>query len=70
MPTINYGKVVETGGNPVVRIVVAAVVLVMLMILFFSSVVTVRTGQVAVLTLFGRVKIQGPLAVTATVCSK
>lgn len=55
MPTFNYGKVVDTGGNPVLRIVVAAVVLVMLLILFFSSVVTVRTGQVAVLTLFGKV---------------
>ncbi|MDP9262888.1 MAG: prohibitin family protein [Acidobacteriota bacterium] len=55
MTTINYGKVVDTGGNPVVRIVVAAVVLVLLMILVFSSVTTVRTGHVAVLTLFGRV---------------
>jgi regulator of protease activity HflC (stomatin/prohibitin superfamily) len=55
MPTFNYPKVVETGGNPLVRIAIAAVVLVMLIILFFSSVVTVRTGQVAVLTLFGRV---------------
>jgi regulator of protease activity HflC (stomatin/prohibitin superfamily) len=55
MPTFNYPKVVETGGNPVVRIVVAAVALLMLIIVFFSSVVTVRTGHVAVLTLFGRV---------------
>jgi len=55
MPTFNYGKVVDTGGNPVARIVVAAVVLVLLMILFFSSVTTVSTGHVAVLTLFGRV---------------
>ncbi|MGH9671144.1 MAG: prohibitin family protein [Terriglobales bacterium] len=55
MPTFNYGKVVETGGNPVARIVVSAVVLVFLMILFFSSVTTVSTGHVAVLTLFGRV---------------
>ena len=55
MPTFNYGKVVDTGGNPVLRIVVAAVVLVLLIILFFSSVTTVRTGHVAVLTLFGRV---------------
>ena len=55
MPTFNYGKVVDAGGNPVLRIVVAAVILVLLMILVFSSVVTVRTGQVAVLTLFGRV---------------
>ena len=55
MTTINYGKVVESGGNPVLRIVVAAVVLVLLLILVFSSVTTVRTGHVAVLTLFGRV---------------
>lgn len=55
MPTFNYGKVVDTGGNPVARIVVSAMVLVLLMILFFSSVTTVRTGHVAVLTLFGRV---------------
>ena len=55
MTTINYGKVVDTSGNPVMRIVVAAVVLVLLMILVFSSVTTVRTGHVAVLTLFGRV---------------
>lgn len=55
MPTFNYGKVVETGGNPVLRIVISAVVVVLLIILFFSSVTTVSTGHVAVLTLFGRV---------------
>lgn len=55
MPTFNYGKVVETGGNPVLRIVVSAVVMVLLILLFFSSVTTVSTGHVAVLTLFGRV---------------
>lgn len=55
MPTFNYGKVVETGGNPVLRIVISAMVLLLLMILVFSSVTTVSTGHVAVLTLFGRV---------------
>ena len=55
MPTFNYGKVVDTGGNPILRIVASAMVLLVLIILFFSSVTTVSTGHVAVLTLFGRV---------------
>lgn len=55
MPTFDYGRVVDTGGNPVLRIVAAAMVLLLLIVLFFSSVTTVRTGHVAVLTLFGRV---------------
>ena len=55
MPTLNYGKVVDTGGNPVLRLVISAVVVVLLIIGFFSSVTTVNTGHVGVLTLFGRV---------------
>jgi len=55
MPTLNYGKIVDADGNPVLRLVISAVVVVLLIILFFSSVTTVRTGHVAVLTLFGRV---------------
>jgi regulator of protease activity HflC (stomatin/prohibitin superfamily) len=55
MPTFNYGKVVETGGNPVLRIVISAMVALLLVVLLASSVTTVRTGHVAVLTLFGRV---------------
>ena len=55
MPTLNYGKVVDTGGNPVLRLAIAAVVVVLLIILLFSSVTTVSTGHVGVLTLFGRV---------------
>lgn len=56
MTTLNYGKVVDTGGNPVARLVLAAVVVVVLIILFFSSVTTIRTGHVGVLSLFGRVE--------------
>ncbi len=55
MPTLNYGKVVDTGGNPVLSLAIAAVVGVLLLILLFSSVTTVSTGHVGVLTLFGRV---------------
>jgi len=55
MPTLNYGKVVDTGGNLVLRFAIAAVVGVLLLIGFFSSVTTVSTGHVGVLTLFGRV---------------
>ena len=55
MPTLNYGKVVDTGGNPVLYLAIAAVVGVLLLILLISSVTTVSTGHVGVLTLFGRV---------------
>lgn len=55
MPTLNYGKVVDTDGNPALRIAIAAVVVVLLIILLLSSVTTVSTGHVGVLTLFGRV---------------
>jgi len=55
MPTLNYGKVVDTGGNPVLSLAIVAVAGVLLLILLFSSVTTVSTGHVGVLTLFGRV---------------
>ena len=55
MPTFNYGKVVDAGGNAVLRLAISAVVMVLLIILLLSSVTTISTGHVGVLTLFGRV---------------
>jgi regulator of protease activity HflC (stomatin/prohibitin superfamily) len=49
------GKVIDVGGNPLLRVVGLAVVAFIVVILLFSSITKVPTGTVGVLTLFGRV---------------
>ena len=49
------GRVIDVGGNPLLKVVGFAVAALILIILLFSSITKVPTGTVGVLTLFGRV---------------
>ncbi len=49
------GKVIDAGGNPLLRLIGLGIAAFVLVILLFSSVTRVSTGHVGVLTLFGRV---------------
>ncbi|HEX3319234.1 MAG TPA: prohibitin family protein [Terriglobales bacterium] len=49
------GKVIDTGGGGVLRLLGLAFVVFLLVILLFSSIARVESGHVGVLTLFGRV---------------
>ena len=49
------GKVIDTGGGGVLRLIGLAFLVFLLVILLFSSVTRVESGHVGVLTLFGRV---------------
>ena len=48
------GRVIDVGGNPLLKAVGFAVIALILVILLFSSITRVPTGTVGVLTLFGR----------------
>lgn len=50
-----HGKVIDTGGGGVLRLLGLAFVVFVLVILVFSSIARVESGHVGVLTLFGRV---------------
>jgi prohibitin 1 len=49
------GKVIDVGGNPLIRLIGAGLVVLIAIIFVFNSVIKVPTGSVTVLTLFGRV---------------
>ena len=49
------GKVIDAGGNPVLKLVGLGVAAFLVVILLLSCITKVRTGHVGVLTLFGRV---------------
>jgi prohibitin 1 len=49
------GKIVDVGGNPLMRLAGLAIAGFIIIILLFSCVTRVGTGRVGVLTLFGRV---------------
>ena len=49
------GKVIDTGGGGVLRLIGLAFLVFLLVILLFSSITRVESGHVGVLTLFGRV---------------
>lgn len=49
------GKVIDTGGGGVLRLLGLAFVVFLLVILLFSSIARVESGHVGVLTLFGKV---------------
>lgn len=49
------GKIIDGNSNPAFRLIGLAIVAFVLVILFFSSVARVESGNVGVLTLFGRV---------------
>jgi regulator of protease activity HflC (stomatin/prohibitin superfamily) len=49
------GKVINVGGNPVLKLVVLGIAALVIVIVLFNSVTRVDTGRVGVLTLFGRV---------------
>jgi prohibitin 1 len=49
------GRIIDVGGNPLLKLVGVAVIALLLIILLFSSITRVPTGTVGVLTLFGRV---------------
>jgi len=49
------GKVIEAGGNPLLKLVGVGMAAFLVVILLFGCVTKVRTGHVGVLTLFGRV---------------
>jgi prohibitin 1 len=55
MAMYGSGKVVDVGGNPLLKLIVIGVVAFFVVILFFNSITRVGTGHVGVLTLFGRV---------------
>ena len=55
MADYGYSKTIDAGGSAILKIVGTVAVLLVLLILFFSSWTTVRTGNVGVLVLFGRV---------------
>jgi len=49
------GKIIDTGGRPLFRLVGLGIAAFIIVILLFSAVTRVSTGHVGVLTLFGRV---------------
>jgi regulator of protease activity HflC (stomatin/prohibitin superfamily) len=49
------GKVIDVGGNPLIKLIGAGLVVLIAIIFLFNSVIKVPTGSVTVLTLFGRV---------------
>ena len=49
------GKVIDVGGNPLVRAIGIGVGVLIVIVFLFNSVIKVPTGSVTVLTLFGRV---------------
>jgi prohibitin 1 len=49
------GKVIDVGGNPLIKLIGAGFVVLIAIIFLFNSVIKVPTGSVTVLTLFGRV---------------
>jgi prohibitin 1 len=57
MPTYGNapGRVIDINGSPIIRIAALAIIAVVLVIVLFSSVARVESGNVGVLTLFGRV---------------
>jgi len=55
MTIYSGGKVIDVGGNPLLKLIGIGVAAFLLIILLFSAVTRVETGHVGVLTLFGRV---------------
>jgi len=55
MAVYSGGKVIDVGGNPLLKLIGLGVAAFILVILFFNSITRVGTGHVGVLTLFGRV---------------
>src|SRR5437660_11325424 len=53
------GKIIDTGGRPLFRLVGLGIAAFIIVIALFSSVTRVSTGHVGVLTLFGRVTGEG-----------
>jgi prohibitin 1 len=49
------GRVIDVGGNPLIKLIGAGLVVLIAIIFLFNSVIKVPTGSVTVLTLFGRV---------------
>src|ERR1700757_905682 len=49
------GRVIDAGGNPMLKLVGLGIAAFLIVILLFSCITKVRTGHVGVLTLFGRV---------------
>jgi regulator of protease activity HflC (stomatin/prohibitin superfamily) len=49
------GKVIDVGGNPLLKLAGLGIAAFLIVILLFSSITRVATGHVGVLTLFGRV---------------
>ena len=49
------GKIIDTGGRPLFRLIGLGIAAFIIVILLFSAVTRVSTGHVGVLTLFGRV---------------
>jgi prohibitin 1 len=49
------GKVIDVGGNPLLKLIGAGLLVLIVIIFLFNSIIKVPTGSVTVLTLFGRV---------------
>jgi regulator of protease activity HflC (stomatin/prohibitin superfamily) len=49
------GKVIDVGGNPLLKLVGFGIAAFLIVVLLFSSITRVATGHAGVLTLFGRV---------------
>jgi prohibitin 1 len=49
------GKVIDVGGNPLLKLIGASLIVLIFIIFLFNSIIKVPTGSVTVLTLFGRV---------------
>jgi prohibitin 1 len=49
------GKVIDVGGNPLLKLIGASLLVLIVIIFLFNSIIKVPTGSVTVLTLFGRV---------------
>ena len=49
------GKVIDVGGNPLLKLIGAGLFALIVVIFLFNSIIKVPTGSVTVLTLFGRV---------------